>query len=485
MNLVISYANNYDFRPALCKLLRELASVIPFFQNIHSTIGQHLKINTLWRPIARMLIESPMSEEMEEVLRKGELKHEGRTWRVRRGTSNRMLNSRVWTLHGKCPSEQLNELWQDALEYLQEEYCEEDNRSRHDVLIRTGSWDGELATSRWVQVECKDRKAIPKMKEAIKELIQFLPIGDGNFYHEQKQQTAWRPSKCARLTIAGLAPTTTEIDIKKICSQYGRLEKVMVHYPENAPVTATVVMADHIEAVNMRLDLDGYDASQTIGNLRVFPQVDYYNLPNLPCSECDTRHNEENCPEKKLCTLCCQKTHHIDECFNPYPTSKVISDNRPDGGVIGPANRCGHCLQRGCSIPCRWSHQWATNHGILVQYRWTDKPEEATDTRAEEHDASRAERAINGPQSYAGVVRTTPLTQVGAGMCVGGDQIKDATKSIAPINSSASAHGVGVSSPTSEKKRGKGQRVGVNRTAQPEVNNDLTTTSGECSQACL
>ena len=70
-------------------------------------------------------------------------------------------------------------------------------------------------------------------------------------------------------------------------------------------------------------------------------------------------------------------------------------------------------------------------------------------------------------------------------MCVGGDQIKDATKSIAPINSSASAHGVGVSSPTSEKKRGKGQRVGVNRTAQPEVNNDLTTTSGECSQACL
>ena len=246
----------------------------------------------------------------------------------------------------------------------------------------------------------------------------------------------------------------------------------MVHYPENEAVIATVVMADHLEAVNMRLDLDGYDASQTIGHLRVFPQMDYYNLPNTPCTECGSRHNEEKCPQKALCTLCGSRTHLIDECFAPYPKSRAISDNRAAAGLIGPANRCGHCLQRGCSIPCQWSHQWATSQGIVVQYRWTDKPEEAVDSRAEEHDASRADRVRNGPQSYAGAVRTTSLPQVGEGPCVGGEQAKAATEN--HVQKNPPVQGVVVSSPDSDKTGDKSKRVANNKASLSEVSNGVS-----------
>ena len=124
-------------------------------------------------------------------------------------------------------------------------------------LLQTGAWDGDLTTSRWVQVECKDRAAIHIITEALQELEKILQFRDGQLSQENRRPTGLMPSKSARFTIAGLAPTTTEVDIKRLCSQYGRVEKIMVHYPENEAVTATVVMADHLEAVNMRLDLDG------------------------------------------------------------------------------------------------------------------------------------------------------------------------------------------------------------------------------------
>ena len=396
-HLIFSGKIAYDAKYRILDALRKMGCKIPYIVPVAATKNLPLSAPGI-QPLVRVLLETPLPDVIQKAISSGILAMGSNTWGVRRGHSPRMPNVRTWTIHTQCPKEQLKELWEDFLESLRSLYMEEEAslpngiiRQGNDLLLRPGAWNGEVDTSNWVQLECADRTAVAMITAAIRDMEAFWPIknrGD-NAVRVDLQQIPI-PSQPGRLHIRGFKATVAQADVRQLVQQYGEVRFVEVHYTENNRPTATVIMESLPNAIRLRADLDGYDASDTIsqGPLTVIPQPWIAAAGGSETSD--------------LCFIC-QSGHHVpDRCPQLYNSRKVIHDRRePAAGRLTAQHRCAHCMQIECSIPCVWSWEWSQIHKMDLVIRGVEDPAKSIDLTESMHEVvSPIQQVVQGKAVY-------------------------------------------------------------------------------------
>ena len=286
-HLIFSGKITSDAKYQVQEILRKMGCKIPFIMPVAASKNLPLSAPGI-QPLVRVLIETPLPEDLQKAITTGMLTTGSKSWGIRRGHSPRMPNVRTFSIQANCPKEQLKELWEDFLDSLRCLYMGEESnpngviRKDSDILLRPGAWNGEMEHSFWVQLECSDRSAIPKLTSAIKEMEAFWPLSNRSD-HALRVRPLQTPvsSHPGRLHIRGFKATVAQGDVRLLAQQYGDVNMVEVHYTEHSPPTATVIMRTMPDAVRLRADLDGYDASATISQ---GPFVS--NPTTMDCSYC-------------------------------------------------------------------------------------------------------------------------------------------------------------------------------------------------------
>jgi len=322
------------------------------------------------RPMARAMVDSPLSREMLQMLKEGVLVDGERRWCVRRGNSQRIPNPRTSFLRVTKRPHDLAEFWGDAGEFLQALYaelCLKHGQGRQEddvVLLRPSSWQGIIDHSWEVQVEVAQWAVIDDFQAALQEWADQLPLElTANHTANPCGQQNGVKEKPALLSVAGLHPQVVEKDLWDIFSLYGLVDKVQLHQPDGVDgyQSASVMMTKFRDGVRARMDLDGLDCE--IGNLRVYPK-----MFRLQSTEAACASQGSACGPTQTCTYCGKGGHVGEMCPDPYLIPVIISDPRT-GERKTLEGRCSLCFQLGCSIPCMWSAQWARIDGITVVSR--------------------------------------------------------------------------------------------------------------------
>ncbi|MGA9041611.1 MAG: hypothetical protein WB421_13850 [Terriglobales bacterium] len=404
-HLIFSGKNLPDAKFLIQATLRKLGCTVPFLVSVAAVKTLPASAAGI-QPLVRVLLESPMPEGIKDAIANGTLTNGTNTWGVRRGHSPRMPNPKTWSIQAQCPREQLPELWADVLSNLRFLYRKAKNAeakygeyNEKDVLLRPGSWSGDLNSSHWVQLECSDRGLVPAITAAILEMERFWPLKNRN---ENAMHPAILPGHPqGRLHLRGFKATVAQADVRLLAQQYGEVNFVEVHYTENNPPTATVIMRSLPDAVRMRADLDGYDASTTIsqGPLVVIPQ------PWIAAAD-HSRFDVE-------CFICKAGNHSPDRCPNLYRSRGVIHDRRPaESQRLPVGHRCAHCLQIECSVPCSWSWEWSELNSMELFVRGSEDPANAVDLTEDTHEVLQLKPSASAAQNESVTMRASYMSSL-------------------------------------------------------------------------
>ena len=155
-----------------------------------------------------------------------------------------------------------------------------------------------------------------------------------------------------------------------LAQQYGEVKFAEVHYQKLTVQLQQSSCSPCLMLFDCGADLDGYDASGTIsyGPLTVIPQP--WLVPagqGMTILEC----------------YICKSGNQVPKL---YVSRKVIHDKRTaEVGQLPATQRCAHCLQVACSIPCVWSWEWSQLHGMDLEVRGVEDPANSIDHTAGTH----------------------------------------------------------------------------------------------------
>ena len=290
---------------------------------------------------------------------------------IRRSHSVRFVNARVWNLETRGSVQDCSKLWADVSKlvntWLGNDQVDENGELNYAVL-RPRNVTGNGLNTRDVQLEVANWDRAKTIEGLLEKMVMKLPFlfqkhanaGANTSRQYLKDSILDAP---ADIMVTGFTGVFTTQDVSTMLALYGKVLNVMFLNPETNGniLVAKVRMQRFGDAIHARNDLDGCILDGGC-QLRAYP-APHLIFPTFgKCPQCGREHYLDLPCYARVCCKLCSLPHHTALCNTLAQEPSLILDSR----TPSPAKEamCPCCHQRYCSVPCKWSVQWAKQHGL-------------------------------------------------------------------------------------------------------------------------